>query len=131
MKKTNLLFLAVFIAAIVMTLVSFTQDGSTCKNTLLPDQNAIPDSISAIFTKSCYACHSESSTSFAKSMLNFSEWNTLGAKKQVKLGSAICSKVTKGAMPPGSFLEKNPTAKLTTAQVDSICAWTKTLKVPE
>lgn len=89
---------------------------------------AFPESISGIFNNSCIACHSDQSNSKAKIFMNLSEWDKLNPKKQLKTAKKINKKVSKGKMPPSGFLEKHPSAALTTIQIESIASWSNSLK---
>jgi hypothetical protein len=63
----------------------------------------------------------------AMSMLNFSEWENYESGKQAKKAAAICSMLSKEAMPPKAFKKANPDAIPTEAQKDTICKWSETL----
>lgn len=88
---------------------------------------SVPDEINTIFKSSCYSCHSTDGKRMAMSMVNFSQWDNYSPEKQAKKATAICKTVTKGSMPPKSFIESNPDAALTYLQKDMICNWSKTM----
>jgi cytochrome c5 len=89
---------------------------------------AFPESVSGIFKNSCVACHSDQSNSKSKIFMNLSDWDKLKTKKQVKTGKRINKEVAKGAMPPEGFLKKHPEAVLSQSQVESISAWSKSIR---
>jgi len=119
--KKNYLFL---LAAITLVIVS----GSLLLNAQTSKSNPIPDDLKVIFKNSCMACHSDDGGGIAKANLNFSSWDTYSPEKQVKKTAAICAVVTKGAMPPKSFVKTHPEAALTDEQKVLICKWGESLK---
>ncbi len=60
--------------------------------------------------------------------MNFSDWASLGAKKQNEVLSEICSEVAEGKMPKREYVLMHPSAKLTGAQVQAICTWVYSLR---
>jgi heme-binding protein len=55
--------------------------------------------------------------------LNFSDWKSLAPEKQQKLPPEICKEVTDRDMPTEEYVLMHPRARLTTAEVASICRW--------
>ena len=60
--------------------------------------------------------------------MNLSDWDKLKRKKQFKTGKRINKMVAKGAMPSEGFLKKRPEAALSQSQVESISAWSKSIR---
>lgn len=59
--------------------------------------------------------------------MNFSEWRSLATERQQKRLQETCSEVPEGEMPGKAYLLMHPRAKLTSAEVQSICRWTRTV----
>jgi hypothetical protein len=127
MKKT-ILFLGIAVMLSILSSSDLSQAKPTGNNSTKPATTvSIPDDLNVIFKNSCMACHSTGGKVMAMSKLNFSDWNNYTPDKQANKADAICKIITKGAMPPKSFLEKTPEAILTASQKDMICKWSKTL----
>ena len=92
---------------------------------------AIPADVMKIAQGSCVKCHTEPGNMMALSHLNLTKWDKLTADKQADKAASMCELVTKGKMPPKGFLEKNPGAALTPAQVKTICDWSESINVSE
>lgn len=84
----------------------------------------------AIFKNSCAPCHFDGGGGMALANLNFSTWEKLPAKKQIKKASAICEEVAYKKMPPAGFMESNPGKVPTKEQAEIICKWAKSLTTP-
>ena len=130
MKRT-FLFLAIIVMVTVLTasVLSLSKDGE--KLTTSVTTNAIPDDLKVIFKNSCMDCHATGGKGMAMAKLNFSDWDNYPVKKQVKKAAKVCTIISKGAMPPKSYGEKNPNAIPTASQKDMICKWSKTLVTEE
>lgn len=98
--------------------------GQTNKKQPLP----LPENVNTIFRISCTPCHWNEGGRFPKSRLNFSRWVAYGAIKEAEKASAICSAVTKGAMPPRSARQTKPELIPSKEQIDLICKWAQTFK---
>lgn len=119
MKKIYL-FLAVTVV-LLLVLASF----------ILPVPNKpVPDDLSLVFKNSCMACHASGGSMMAMGKVNFSNWDTYDTAKQAKKAAAICNIVTKGSMPPKSFIKSNLGAALTDEQKAKICKWSAELNNP-
>ena len=116
MKKIYL-FLAVTIMFLIVT-ASVLPTAST---------NQIPDDLKVVFKNSCMACHATGGSMMAMAKVNFSNWESYDTDKQAKKADAICKMVSKGAMPPKSFIKSNPGAVLTELQKNNICKWSEAL----
>ena len=87
----------------------------------------IPDSVFAVFHKTCINCHADDGNGMARSHVNFDKWDTYSAEKQADKAKDICKMLTKGAMPPGSYRKANPDLVPTEAEVKKVCDWAHTL----
>lgn len=90
--------------------------------------NDIPAGVAKILNNSCFACHGADGKAMALSHLKLAQWSEYSAEKQADKAADICKMVSAGKMPPKGYLNNNPGAVLTKAQVDSICAWTALVK---
>ena len=116
MKTTTLIIVALVAAAFVMT-AAFRPVRMT------PAPAAIPDSVYAVFDKSCVNCHSDDGSGLAKGKVNFDKWNSYSSQKQVETARDIVNVMTKGSMPPGGFRKNNPDKVPTEADLKLINAW--------
>ena len=91
-------------------------------------QYPIPADVMNIFQTSCMPCHGSEGGRFPKSRLNFSRWAAYGEVKEAEKASAICSRVSKGTMPPKIVRETKPELIPTKEQIALICKWAETLK---
>ncbi|MFY9153122.1 MAG: heme-binding domain-containing protein [Prolixibacteraceae bacterium] len=123
MKNLNRVSFLVVIASAFLVFTLIPTDGFSQKKTQQETLAVFPDQVSGIFKNSCVGCHSDESRGKGKIFMNFSEWDKLNLKKQVKTGKRIAKWVNKGAMPPAGFLEKRPEAALTPEQIKSINIW--------
>jgi hypothetical protein len=127
MKKT---FVIMSVALIVLFITAMTMTSAKSinqKETTYLNNNSIPDSLNKIFINSCTSCHSDDSKSFAKSVLNFSNWDKYTKEEKIKKGDAICKMISEDKMPPESFVKSKPEAKLTDIQIKNICNWSALL----
>jgi len=102
----------------------------------------VPAEVDAIFRRSCFDCHSHATrwpwysyvapTSWlvagdveeARHEMNLSDWAAFDAKKADQKLEAICEEVTEGAMPLPSYTMIHWDAKLSSAEVETLCRWT-------
>jgi len=128
--KKNYFLAAITLIALFLIASALSPINPSCnKNTASTTTDSIPVELRLIFKKSCMDCHATGGSQMAMFVLNFSEWGNYGPDKQVKKASAICSEISKGAMPPKSFRKAHPEAIPTEAQKDSICKWSATLSL--
>jgi hypothetical protein len=129
MKKIALIsFLATTILfALILVLNPQTVSGSK-KYAPGGPETALPDSIQKFVKKVCMDCHADDGNFMAKGKINFSEWSTYDAEKQMKKAAAICKELTKSAMPPKKWRTNNPADVPTQAQVDMVCRWANSLQ---
>lgn len=127
MKKFILLSTLLFVAGLSYSLI---QSSSPAAYRPAASSTAIPDDVMAIFKKSCAPCHFDGGGSMALANLNFSAWEKLPAKKQVKKAAAICEEVAYKKMPPAGFMEANPDKVPGKEEAEIICKWAKGVTAP-
>jgi len=128
MKSRSRFFTVAVLAFGFLAFAFWPVSASGQKKTQQETLAAFPEDVSGIFNNSCVGCHSDQSNSKAKLFMNLSEWDKLNTKRQVKTSKRINKEVVKGAMPPEGFLKKRPEAALTPSQVESISAWSKSIR---
>lgn len=85
-----------------------------------------PEDVNEILVSACYDCHStDSQSKDAREALNFKQWDDYRITKKIGLLDKTCDLVEKEKMPPARYLENNPDKKLSDAQKQVICDWTK------
>lgn len=57
--------------------------------------------------------------------MNLSEWNATTPQQHKRNLDRMCSDVTKGDMPEWQYLIMHPQAKLSPADIQAVCAWSK------
>jgi len=105
-----------------------------------------PAEVGRLLQISCYDCHSNhtrypwyaeiqpvgwwlaSHVDDGKANLNFSEFGAYTAKKQAKKLGAIYDQVTDHTMPLKSYTWIHRDAKLTDAQIATVCDWAEALQ---
>ncbi|HVW99337.1 MAG TPA: heme-binding domain-containing protein [Candidatus Babeliaceae bacterium] len=130
---------------IVLILIQFIHPAKNANTDVSPQDitrvYAVPDSVHRILQRSCYDCHSNSTTypwynnfqpvswwlayhvSKGKKHLNFSEFGTYPKKKQLKKMAQIAKSVTEGWMPLNSYLWIHKNAVLTENEKQLIANW--------
>jgi Haem-binding domain len=106
----------------------------------------VPPDVVAILARSCGDCHSNRTVwpwyssvapvswmvafdvNHGRKALNFSEWGMRDPKKNAKLLGEICKEVTEKEMPGFVYPIMHPAAKLTDADIQSVCRWTQSAK---
>ena len=104
------------------------------------------DEVETIFNRACHDCHSNETdwpwysqiapvswllvddVRIGRRQLNLSEWGRYNARQAEHKLDEICAVVQAGAMPPRSYSLIHPRAKLSAADVQTICAWTVTTR---
>ncbi len=105
-------------------------------------QSAGP-AVHSIFVRSCNDCHSNltvwpwySSVAPAswlltydvnkgRSAMNLSQWGAYSVEKRNDLMREICKEVSNGEMPDSAYTLVHPVARLTDADVQTVCGWTQ------
>ena len=105
-----------------------------------------PPDVAAILDRACRDCHSNetrwpwytniSPTSWlvanhvqhGREHFNFSEWTSIDEDEQDQLLGGICSLTQRERMPLPSYLLIHRDARLSPADVKSLCAWTEKMR---
>jgi hypothetical protein len=105
-----------------------------------------PPDVTAILTRACRDCHSNdtrwpwytnvSPTSWfvanhvhhGREHFNFSNWTSIAAAEQNSLLGEMCSLTQREQMPLPSYLLVHRHAKLSPADVKTLCAWTEKMR---
>jgi hypothetical protein len=105
-----------------------------------------PSNVAAIMQRSCGDCHSNATTwpwysvvapvSWAvahdvhegRDNFNFSEWTSYDADDQDKLLGAMCNLTRRGRMPLPSYLLLHRDAKLSQAEIATLCTWSEKMR---
>jgi len=123
--KRSVIILAVVIATVILSAAFISPSFTPSEN---PGDN-IPDSVWAVFEKSCYGCHSDDGNGMARSKLNFDKWDSYSDEKQLKKAKASCNEMKKGGMPPAKFLKNNPDAAPDETEVNIVCNWLSVIEM--
>lgn len=101
--------------------------------------------VAGAFSRACNDCHSNTTVwpwysnvapaswlvindvKEGRSEMNFSAWGTYNAEKQQKLLGKICEEVRGGEMPGAAYTLVHRNAKLSDADRQAVCSWTKTV----
>jgi mono/diheme cytochrome c family protein len=128
MKKLFFMLIALFVVAVVVTMVAMPSVKTASSIYISGDDSQpLADSIMKIVKVSCMDCHGDGGNGIANGHVNFSKWSSYKPEKQAAKANDICKMITKGAMPKKKYLEKNPDAVLTQVQITLICNWAKSL----
>jgi len=102
---------------------------------------SVPDDVNLILRRACYDCHSHetvwpwysrvapaswlvvSDVHRARNKLNFSKWDRLDGRHQIKMMKECWQKVSEKEMPPLIYLLAHPDARLTPADRELIHQW--------
>ncbi len=125
MKKYLLVAVTLMVILVSVSWVMMPPKNSSEISTGSGTELSIPDDLMVVFKNSCMTCHSSEGKGMAKSIIDFSKWDSYKPEKQTKKAEAICNVVTKGSMPPKGYIESNPGAALSQEQKDMICKWGK------
>lgn len=105
-----------------------------------------PPNVQAILDRSCNDCHSNNTrwpwytnisplswwiadhVKEGRRELNFSEFNGYTERRKGKKLEEICEQVQQGEMPLKNYVPLHPEAKLSDADQQTLCSWTKQLK---
>lgn len=101
--------------------------------------------VAAAFSRACNDCHSNTTAwpwysnvapaswlvandvNEGREEMNFSAWGTYKAEKQQKLLGKICEEVREGEMPGAAYTLIHRDSKLSNADRQAVCSWTKTV----
>lgn len=105
-----------------------------------------PPNVQAILDRSCNDCHSNNTrwpwytnisplswwiadhVKEGRRELNFSEFNGYTERRKGKKLEEICEQVQQGEMPLKNYVPLHPEAKLSDADQQTLCSWTKQLR---
>ncbi len=128
MKKLFFMLIALFIVAVVVTMVAMPSVKTASSIFISGDEGQpLADSIMKIVKVSCMDCHADGGNGMACAHVNFSKWVSYKPEKQAAKANDVCKMITNGAMPPKRYCENNPDAVPTQAQLTTICNWAKSL----
>ena len=112
----------------------------------LQSQAQVPEHVAATLRRACFDCHSSETrwpwysqippgvwmvsddVRRARQVMNFSDWpDPMGrVSKAPGLLLAACAVLRAEQMPPQRYLLLHPEAKLSAAEVDAVCEWSRT-----
>jgi hypothetical protein len=108
--------------------------------------SSTPPGVRAIFDRSCRDCHSNdtrwpwyshvapvswfllSHVNGGRDRLNYSQWTSYNSDEQDKFLGGMCSLPKKGRMPLPSYLWIHRDAKLSDADVKTLCTWSDKMR---
>ena len=139
-------YLAIAIA-LVLVAIQFVRPARTNPKTnpeaTLAARVRVPANVGAVLDRSCRDCHSNETrwpwysqvapvswfvidhVDHGRSHFNYSNWARYSTDDAAKLLKESCELARKGAMPMPSYLWMHANARLTPADVDTLCAWTR------
>ena len=103
----------------------------------------VPPPVKRILRRACMDCHSNetripwygrvapASWLLAKDVtegrqaMNFSDWGSRGAAVHMAMAAAACEHVRRGRMPKPQYLMIHPEARLSSADIEVMCGWSK------
>ena len=103
----------------------------------------VPQPVLATLKRACYDCHSSetrwpwyanvapaswllaSDVRNAREQVNFSRWRKYNAFDRADLLDKVCDQISKRKMPLWQYRIAHATARLSRADMDAVCAWTK------
>jgi hypothetical protein len=107
----------------------------------LEERARVPPEVAAVLNRSCMDCHSNRTdwpwysnvapaswfvvdhVNHGRSHLNFSEWGKYSRRDAVELLNGVCATAKGGSMPLGSYTLVHRGARLSPADVKTLCAW--------
>ncbi len=103
---------------------------------------AMSPEVQSLLDRSCHDCHSNrtvwpwyssvapvswlvaTDVKEGRQAMNLSEWGAYSPKKRSDLLKDVCEEVAKGKMPDKAYTLLHPKARLTSADVQTLCRWT-------
>ena len=132
--------------AVLIAGCSSSQETATPAATVPSSTNAVStdSQVNAALEQSCYQCHSTGGSApwyaavspthlaanSARRVLNFSDWQTYGARKRAEALKNIEQSVSAGSMPPGDYTALDHSARLTDDQKQALLKWASQPAVP-
>ena len=145
--RAKLKWIAIVIGVLVIGLQFTTPrhtNPSFAEAQTLQATTTVPAEVSALFARSCNDCHSNQTNwrwytyiapvswftvghvNQGREELNFSEWGSYRPRMKETRLKAICVQCRSGAMPLASYALVHRDVRLSSAEVEMICAWTET-----
>ena len=135
--------LAVVIQLVPQSVFPITNPPVNPANTIESSAHALLPAVTAILERSCYDCHSNrtvwpwyskvapvawlvsNDVTEARREVNFSDWAQYNPKRAAHKLKEICEQVDQGEMPLWYYKPMHPASKLSDADKDAVCAWTR------
>lgn len=146
---TRLVRAAILSAAIVCVAIQFVRPARTNPSTrsgeTLAAHLAVPQETQRILDRACRDCHSNETrwpwysevapvswwviehVNHGRSHFNYSTWSAYDRARQSTLLDRSCSLVKGHDMPLGSYLLMHSSARLSPAEIDRLCQWTRSV----
>lgn len=137
--------IAGFAIVAALIIIQFIQPASNLGRQALPTDLTktiqVPKNVETILKRACYDCHSNNTTYLwydniqparwlveyhirhGKAALNFSEFGTYSARKQMNKLKAISNSMKEESMPIPSYTKIHATARLTKEEREQIILW--------
>jgi len=112
---------------------------SSSQQTAAPSATAVSSDpeVNAILERSCFQCHSSTGSApwyaaisptylaanSARSVLNFSDWQSYDAEKRAADLESIEKSVSSGSMPPGDYTALDHSARISEDQKEALLKW--------
>ncbi|HEX2396364.1 MAG TPA: heme-binding domain-containing protein [Bacteroidales bacterium] len=127
-KATGMVFLPL-LGILFLNSSSSIHSKTDIGNLSLADQTeSLPKEIRDLVESSCINCHSTDGRALARTKLNFSVWNEYDSEKQANKSEDMCEMLTKGKMPPKSYLKNHGDQVPTAGQIEAVCKWAEGMK---
>jgi len=127
MRKIYFVFAVMIVLAIAAVFSLHPYKSANIKSIKKPTATIIPSDVATILQKSCTGCHGDGGGKLARSMWDFSSWETYSAKKQYEKSTDICNAMMDGSMPPADIQESYPEKIPTAQQIEVVCKWANSL----
>ena len=138
------LLIAIGLLLVIQLIRPLKQNPSINPRIELSAVHPVNPEVTGVLHRSCNDCHSNrtvwpayshiapaswlvaSDVNRGRRVMNFSEWGSYTPDRSQKLLREICAEVTEGEMPGTAYKLMHPSAKLSPADVQSVCRWTQT-----
>jgi hypothetical protein len=112
-------------------------------STVLNLRPAVPDPVLSTLRRACFDCHSEATrwpwyatlplasrvierdVTEARGQLNLSRWTEYNALDRADMLDKMCELSSRHTMPPWQYRLMHAGARLSSAEVSALCAWTR------
>jgi hypothetical protein len=142
-----ILFAGLAVAAIQFVPVEHRHNPAVIPSHTIEASLDVPTPVAAILNSACKDCHSHETrwpwyarvaplswmvagdVERARHAMDLSEWSQqAGARPGTAMGTlmAACAGVSAQRMPPAAYRRMHPDARLSAAQVDTLCGWAAT-----